>query len=333
MINATSTRSARVEDEKSANGAERPEDLKKFTSLPDGMKLVAINASARDPRVRTRQPALSTLLMKTSAINMSQDTEPVIANASEEEHLTESLPSQPVPAATTEAPRANDRHAPNAYAVGIRVLRMAPAWLLTTTVSFALLILLLSWMNAGNRVVADTPPPAHNDARALTITPAPAVVAASRKADAPSEAAVAPTSAPSNEAPATNDKPVPTNARETLSAVAQTASAAAPEPPKTVEETQAAAAVNAAVNDDHADAKFTVQVGSFNDESEANERVSGLRASGFESRATEVEIRGRGKWYRVQVGRFADRAGATKALADLRAKGAGAGAIILPLQN
>jgi cell division septation protein DedD len=231
---------------------------------------------------------------------MSQDTEPVITVAIEEEHLTESLPSQPVPAATMEAPRANDRHAPNAYAVGIRVLKMAPAWLLTTTVSFALLILLLSWMNAGNRVVADTPPPAHNDARASTITPAPAVVAASRKADAPSEAAVA-----------------------------QTAPAAAPEPLKAVEETQAVAAVN----DDHADAKFTVQVGSFNDESEANESVSGLRASGFESRATEVEIPGRGKWYRVQVGRFADRAGATKALADLRAKGAGAGAIILPLQK
>jgi cell division protein FtsN len=58
-----------------------------------------------------------------------------------------------------------------------------------------------------------------------------------------------------------------------------------------------------------------VQVGSYNNQSEANEHVSRLST-----------------WYRVQVGRYAERAEASKAVAQLRAKGAAAGALVAPLQ-
>ena len=100
-------------------------------------------------------------------------------------------------------------------------------------------------------------------------------------------------------------------------------------PPQAAEKVRAEAP--APPND--AAAKFTVQVGSFNSQSEANERVSGLRAAGFESRAVAAELPGRGTWYRVQVGRFADREGAAKTAATLREKGAAAAAIVVPVQN
>jgi cell division septation protein DedD len=79
--------------------------------------------------------------------------------------------------------------------------------------------------------------------------------------------------------------------------------------------------------------KFTVQVASFSVESEANERISSLRASGFDARSTAVEIPGRGKWYRVHVGRFGAREEAAKAAAQLREKGGAAGSMVVAIQE
>ena len=81
-----------------------------------------------------------------------------------------------------------------------------------------------------------------------------------------------------------------------------------------------------------ANGKFTVQVGSFSVESQANERISSLRAAGFDARSTTVQIPGRGTWYRVQVGRFRERDAASKAAAQLREKGAAASSMVVAVE-
>ena len=78
---------------------------------------------------------------------------------------------------------------------------------------------------------------------------------------------------------------------------------------------------------------FTVQVGSYPDASQANERVSSLRASGFEARAAAVEIPKRGTWYRVQAGRFQTREEAARFGAQLRAKGAADNALVTEVEK
>ncbi len=52
---------------------------------------------------------------------------------------------------------------------------------------------------------------------------------------------------------------------------------------------------------------LTIQVASFNDQAQANERVNWLRSKGAEARAVKVEIPGKGTWYRVQIGGFKSR--------------------------
>jgi cell division septation protein DedD len=222
--------------------------------------------------------------------------------------------------------RTVEASAPDPFAVGVRVLRMAPAWLLSMTAGCALLIMLLGWMNPGGMASTVAYAPALNDARPAAVLPAPAAAPPAAPAE-PAQVTV-PAAVPVNPAPAPESSPAP----------AAEQSAPAPVAP-VKEETPAAApqaeekprAESPAKNAD-AGGNLTVQVGSFNSSSEANERVSGLRNSGFEARAVAVELPGRGTWYRVQVGRFADRAEASQTAASLRAKGAAA-AIVVPLQN
>jgi cell division septation protein DedD len=217
--------------------------------------------------------------------------------------------------AAPQAARAPERHSPDAYAVGVRVLRIAPAWLLSTTAGFALLILLLSWMRAGEGVAVVTAHVAHNDARSSKPAAAAPAARESSHAAAPAAEAVTPAAVESEKSHAPADVASPPA-----------------ETPKPSESARAAEPAAPAAPADRA-AKFTVQVGSFNDQSEANERVSALRAAGLDARSTAVEIKGRGTWHRVQVGRFADRARASEGLAGVRAKGGAAGAIVVPIQD
>jgi cell division septation protein DedD len=258
---------------------------------------------------------------------MIQDDNPDAANAGEAGPAPESLQAlPPAPANPKPKPR-HEADAPDMFAVGIRVLRMAPAWLLAMTAGCSALVLLLSWMNAGG-VAAVARPSSLNDARSSQ--PAPAADAAgtttARRLEPTRPANVinsAPASAGSRPAPATAQAAAPAPA---VSSSEQTAPPVVP--PQSGEKVQ----TGSPARGDDAGAKFTVQVGSFNNQSEANERVSGLRAAGFDARAVAVELQGRGTWYRVQVGRFADRDEAAKTTAGLRAKGAGV-AIVVPLQN
>ncbi|HKQ53316.1 MAG TPA: SPOR domain-containing protein [Pyrinomonadaceae bacterium] len=68
--------------------------------------------------------------------------------------------------------------------------------------------------------------------------------------------------------------------------------------------------------------RFAVQVGSYNEVGQANERAEKLRAAGYDPRVVSVELPKRGTWYRVMVGSFSDRAEANRFGTQMRAKGA-----------
>jgi len=253
---------------------------------------------------------------------MIQEDNPAPAGIGEEDLAHESLPTSPPAAINSEPNRGLDASAPDTFAVGVRVLRMAPAWLLAMTVGCSTLVLLLGWMNAGVATIAVAQPSALNDARSSRVANA-----ARPSATKPPEV-TEPADAPVNATSSAVTKPAPAAAQSEAPATATPAAEKSAAPSQEGEKAQA----ESPAPSDEMGAKFAVQVGSFNNQSEANERVSSLTAAGFDSRAVAVEIQGRGTWYRVQVGRLADRAEGAKTLASLRAKGA-AGAIVVPLQN
>mgnify|MGYP001359261945 CR=1 FL=1 len=67
---------------------------------------------------------------------------------------------------------------------------------------------------------------------------------------------------------------------------------------------------------------LTLQVASFNDQSQANERAARLKSAGVEASVVRAEISGKGTWYRVQIGRFASREEAESFGKQLRTRGA-----------
>lgn len=73
---------------------------------------------------------------------------------------------------------------------------------------------------------------------------------------------------------------------------------------------------------------FTLQVGSFNAQAEADGRVAKLVSLGVRAYVVRVEIPKRGTWYRLYVGRFGSREEAGRYGAQLRGKGAVADFIV-----
>jgi cell division septation protein DedD len=65
---------------------------------------------------------------------------------------------------------------------------------------------------------------------------------------------------------------------------------------------------------------WTIQVGSFKDQGEADARAGRLNSSGGEARVVKADIVGKGTWYRVQVGRFPSREAAMSFGNQLRSK-------------
>ncbi|MBA3241863.1 MAG: SPOR domain-containing protein [Acidobacteria bacterium] len=202
-------------------------------------------------------------------------------------------------------------HVYDKYAVGMRILRISPVWLLLSTFGFLSIIILFSWMSRpeGNAsALSESDTVLRNEA--TNRSPAPATAPVVEVAPAAVEpVAEQPVPAPPAEAPA----------KEVTPAQASPAPLAQEVAPQT-------AAVETAGN-------FTVQVGSYPDASQANERVSALRASGVEAQAAGVEIPKRGTWYRVQAGRFQTREEATRFGAQLRAKGAADNVIVAEVEK
>lgn len=201
------------------------------------------------------------------------------------------------------------------YAVGMRILRISPVWLLLSTFGFISVILLFSWMSrpTGKVEAAALEPALKNEAtnqsQAHAAQPsAPEVAVAAPAVEQPAPA-------PSAEATTTKEEPSkePEQPQQTQAPVVQ-------EPARPSEAVAG-------------EGNFTVQVGSFPDASQANERVSALRAAGVEARAAGVEIPKRGTWYRVQAGRFQTREEATRFGAQLRARGAAESVIVTEVEK
>ena len=255
------------------------------------------------------------------AVPVEETAVPVEVNAVpvEETSVIEYVPPSP-PGPTPKPAKPLKAAAPDPFAVGVRVLKMAPAWLLFTAVCCSVLVLLLGWVKSSGEAEAFTLPANRNDALAAKRAPAAEETAARAETNVPASAPAPTASAPKSTA--ANDAPA--------QAAAPTPAPVAPAPveaPKVDEKAKVATPAPVA----EGGGNFTAQVGSHSDQSQANEQVSRLRAAGFDARAVAAALPGRGTWYRVQVGRFADRDEAAKTVASLRSKGAAAGALVVPV--
>lgn len=179
------------------------------------------------------------------------------------------------------------------YAVGRRVLKVVPAWLLLCLAGFVVVLLLFKWASrpvgrAGaeedefrNEATNRTPP-----------TPSPPDSHASAKpSDSPREDARREAETPAADTPATG---------------ADT---------RTEDGARGASSVSEA---DEA-ASFSVQAGAFDDRSQANELVSRLRATGFDARVVEAEASKRFR-FQVRSGLFQTREEAARLAAQLSSK-------------
>lgn len=245
-------------------------------------------------------------------------------NAKQEESIALGPAEDSVFFAATEAPPAVTPapvrgQTTDTYAVAVRVLRIAPAWLLVTSVAFVTLTLLLGWVKPG----ADASGEAYlspNDSKvAATVPPAsPSPSMPAAKQEKPNGAAA---------------QPAGGVAQAPSAAVANTEAKASVEPTPLPQPSTAPAPQQTQTNvAGDAGQKFTVQVGSHSDESSANEQTSRLRSAGFDARTVVAELPGRGKWFRVQAGSFDDRAEAAKQAAAMRSKGVASDAIVVPQQ-
>lgn len=66
---------------------------------------------------------------------------------------------------------------------------------------------------------------------------------------------------------------------------------------------------------------LTIQVASFNDQTQANDRINSFRSKGVEARIVRVDIPNKGTWYRVQIGGFKSREEAASHANQLKSKG------------
>jgi DedD protein len=77
---------------------------------------------------------------------------------------------------------------------------------------------------------------------------------------------------------------------------------------------------------------ITIQVGSFSDQAQANDRVNRLQAANVTARMVTANIPGKGTWYRVQVGKFVSREQATAYASQLRGRGLVQDFMVTPIQ-
>jgi cell division septation protein DedD len=246
---------------------------------------------------------------------------PAVAAADTEQQPSQVFAAAAASAADSSRPAPQPAPVPDGYAVGLRVIRIAPVWLLLSSVGFLSILMLLSWASQpipqAVAVAAQSPAQARsneasNSASLKAQAPAlpaerpaePAPAAQAQMAQQPAPAAVAPVQ-PAQAAPQPASQPVSQPASQPAAEPAAPQALPAPAPQKP-----------------SGGGKFAVQVGSYKDVSEANARVSALRAAGFEAEAVAAEIPGRGLWHRVICGRAKTREEAAGLGAQLRAKGA-----------
>jgi len=197
-------------------------------------------------------------------------------------------------ALTARATRAGDY---DRYAVGRRVLKVVPAWLLILVAAFVVVLLAFKWASrpAGGARGEDF----HNDT--------------------------------TNRSPPA--QPSPHDSHSTQKPAGRAREEAAPAPSASESEDGAKSeadseGVRREVSEAEEAASFSVQAGAFDDRSQANELVSRLRAAGFDARVAEA---GESKRFRFQVrsGLFKTREEAARLSAQLRSKGVAAENVIV----
>jgi cell division septation protein DedD len=252
-----------------------------------------MNADAAEPSAAVAPPP---------AVKEPNEVDPFHIMEAVEDHAApdgQAEVATPAPARVAPPPPAHDKPAYDKYAVGMRVLRISPAWLLLSSIGFFAVLLTMSWMSR------------------------PVVPVGEAVAQLPNQA----TSPPPQTAPVEQVELAKATAERALPPKSQAAAQPVEEPAAPAAEAAPAPRPQSAESFEGR-GSYTVQVGSFNNPSEANQHVSQLRAAGFESRAVAVELPKRGTWYRVQAGRFETRDAAAKAGAQLRSKGLAAAAMV-----
>jgi cell division septation protein DedD len=219
---------------------------------------------------------------------------------------------------------------PDRHSLGVRLMRVSPVWLVASGLLFISLIFAFNWATKPNaqannltfnHSLTDS---AANTAPRQTAQPAPAQTAEQTNVGADRHPSMEANAASTvNAAHTVNDAPL-TNAAPSNSPAQVVNSAPAANP---------APEVHPAQTDNKGSGNFTVQVGSYNDSAQASERAAGLRFAGFDARIEEVQLPGRGTWYRVQVGSFGTREEATRYGQQLRAQRVAAETIITETRN
>lgn len=253
-------------------------------------------------------------------MNLTQTPTQIVARDDQEILLLPQLDSFSESEESTDVPPAHDEAAETLYgkSSGLRVLRASPVMLALCGIVFISLIFLMDFTALRpNRAATVSRTSSARPAETVTL-PRSSVRDQKSLANAPSVAANAPTPQPSV-APAVQSPPVQPAA--TVPPTDQTAlQQPATAPPTNNERTpvQVSATLDATAG---GEGGFTLQVGSFNNQAEADARVAKLSALGVRAYAVRVEIPKRGTWYRVQVGRFMNREEAGRYGAQLRGKG------------
>ena len=202
------------------------------------------------------------------------------------------------------------------YGMGVRLMRVSPLWLLLAGLGFISFIVFCNWfIKSGEQaedatsLIATANNHATNQSTNRIATPgstAQSQVINNGQAAQPlseSGAAFIKTEAKAAAIPATVPSVEPAGVKPAI------------------EEKPAIAASTPERASEAKDGKVTIQVGSYNAASEAEERVARLKSAGFEARSVAVEIPKRGTWYRVQSGRFISRDEAERYGQQLRDKG------------
>ncbi|MDT5294903.1 MAG: hypothetical protein QOJ76_1783 [Acidobacteriota bacterium] len=195
------------------------------------------------------------------------------------------------------------------YAVGRRVLKIAPVWLLLIIAGFVLVMLFFSW---ASRPIGKAGTPTGEDFKNEATNRAPTP---GRDARPAAPASVAPGFEAATPAPAATQGIKEATTQGTTNSATQGTSEATTQ--DTTDETDAAEA-----------GTFSVQVGAFAELSQANEQVSRLRAAGFDARVVESGAATRFR-FQVRSGRFATREEAARLAAQVRAKGAAGQSVII----
>jgi cell division septation protein DedD len=169
------------------------------------------------------------------------------------------------------------------YEIGRRVLKIAPGWIVLCVAAFVLALIFFSWLSRpAGKTGASSEGVFKNEAMNQT-NPAP------RAQEARTATAV------------TKQTPAPVGVGAGR------------------EESSGREAATDAREADVAGETYSVQVGAFDDRSQANEQVSRLRAAGFEARVVESDANTRFR-YQVRSGSLETRNEAAHLAAQLRAK-------------